>query len=473
MKIVALQAENFKRLSAVFIKPSGNMVEIAGRNGQGKSSVLDAIWVALAGKSVSPSMPIRKGQQAARILLDLGEIKVTRTFRKAGDGEVTTNITVENAEGARFPSPQKMLDTLLGELAFDPLAFERMKPREQFDALRRFVPGVEFEAIDNANRGDFERRADFNRFAKQERAAASLIYVPENTPSEPVDEQALVQALREAGDLNTETERRRSNRARVAEQITALRRSAEETIAKIEPELAALHVTRESAIADIEEQIRALNRQVDAIKLQYQVDYAATEKRLTAEANSARIKADELQAQLDGAERLPAIIDATALSAQIEAARKTNELVRKRNERKAHEQKAEAYEAQAEQLTLRIEKRNSDKQAAIAAAKMPIDGIEFGDGEVLLNGVPFAQASDAERLSTSVAIAMATNPKLRVVRIRDGSLLDEQRMQQLAEMAEANDIQVWIERVDSSGKIGFVLEDGMLKATETAQAGAA
>ena len=39
MKIIELHAENVKRLKAVQIRPTGPLVEIAGRNGQGKSSV--------------------------------------------------------------------------------------------------------------------------------------------------------------------------------------------------------------------------------------------------------------------------------------------------------------------------------------------------------------------------------------------------------------------------------------------------
>ena len=70
---------------------------------------------------------------------------------------------------------------------------------------------------------------------------------------------------------------------------------------------------------------------------------------------------------------------------------------------------------------------------------------------------------DAQQLRASVAIAMAANPKLRVIRVRDGSLLDERAMRLLAEMADAHDCQVWIERVDTSGSVGFVLEDGHLK----------
>lgn len=56
MKIVQLTAENVKRLTAVSIAPDGNLVQITGRNGQGKTSVLDAIWWALAGMYAEPEM---------------------------------------------------------------------------------------------------------------------------------------------------------------------------------------------------------------------------------------------------------------------------------------------------------------------------------------------------------------------------------------------------------------------------------
>jgi hypothetical protein len=47
-----------------------------------------------------------------------------------------------------------------------------------------------------------------------------------------------------------------------------------------------------------------------------------------------------------------------------------------------------------------------------------------------------------------------------VIRIKDGSLLDEDGIRMIAEMANDRDYQVWIERVDSTGKIGVVMEDG-------------
>ena len=62
MKILKLTAENIKKLKVVEITPQGNVVQITGRNGSGKSSTLDAIWWALAGKEAIQGKPIREGE---------------------------------------------------------------------------------------------------------------------------------------------------------------------------------------------------------------------------------------------------------------------------------------------------------------------------------------------------------------------------------------------------------------------------
>lgn len=84
MKIIELKAENIKKLKAVEIKPSENLVKITGKNAQGKSSVLDAIFYAIGGKKAIPSKPIRDGETKGSIELDLGDYKVTRTFTERG-----------------------------------------------------------------------------------------------------------------------------------------------------------------------------------------------------------------------------------------------------------------------------------------------------------------------------------------------------------------------------------------------------
>lgn len=192
MKILRLQADSFKRLKAVDITPTGNVVEITGRNAQGKTSVLDAIWAALGGATHIQSKPIRAGANKARIRLDLGELIVTRSITEKG-----STLTVENAEGLPYKSPQRMLDDLVGALAFDPLAFTRMKPRDQFDQLRAIAQvDIDLDALDRQNQSDFERRTAINREHKQILAQLEGMPAPSVEPGEDQDVSILLEQQR-------------------------------------------------------------------------------------------------------------------------------------------------------------------------------------------------------------------------------------------------------------------------------------
>ncbi len=425
-KIISLQAENVKRLVAARIDPRGNLVQITGKNAQGKTSVLDSIWWALAGAANVQSAPIRKGQERATIKLDMGAVVVTRTFTRQEGGSPRTTITVESADGARFSSPQCMLDSLLGSLTFDPLAFARMKPEAQFDALKAFVPDVEFDRIDGLHRADFAKRTNVNRRAKELRAQANAIEIPATTPAEKVDEAALMDELAEVGQHNAQIERRKEGRERVAQEIEALRGRAE-------------HDRAEALI---------LRNKAELLE----VGAVAHDERRA-----------ELEEKIASAEPLPEPKDAAEVRARLDAAKRTNALVDQAARRAKLVADADAAEAESKALTAAMDARDAEKREKIAAAKMPIEGLGFGEGSITFNGEPFDQASDAEQLRVSCAIAMASNSRLKVIRVRDGSLLDEDALALLGRMADENDMQVWIERVDSSGKIGFVIEDGHVR----------
>jgi hypothetical protein len=473
MKIVSLTAENIKRLTAVHIKPNGALVEIKGENAQGKSSVLDAIWWAISGTANVQSQPIRKGEQRGTIKLDCGEIVITRTFTRKDETDYTTSLQVRGADGSSYKSPQSVLDALAGALSFDPLAFTRMRNREQYDALRPFVPGIDFEKVDAQNRGDFERRTEANRMAKQARAAADMIVVPADTPEEPIDEQLLTSQLEEAGKLNFDVERRTLLREQAARDVAKYRQDALDTVASIDVDAKLINDDRDAQLRGIESQIAALQLQLEHVKQSAGNRVTEMTKRREAASAEFSAKADALQAKIDEAPPLPAIIDTAQITASINAARAKNQNVERARLKALHSATAKSYETEAEQLTANIQARESAKRQAIAAAKMPVPGLDFGDGVVLLNGVPFDQASDAERLRASVGIAMAANPKLRVIRIRDGSLLDTNAMKLLEQIAIERDFQVWIERVGVDGPVGFVLEDGHVRDAAAAERSAA
>jgi ABC-type polar amino acid transport system ATPase subunit len=75
----------------------------------------------------------------------------------------------------------------------------------------------------------------------------------------------------------------------------------------------------------------------------------------------------------------------------------------------------------------------------------------------------FSQLSRGQQIRVSSAIGMALNPTLKVMFVRDGSLLDSEGKKEIAELAKSGDYQLWMELCDESGQVGFFLEDGEIK----------
>jgi len=400
MRIIKLTAENFKRLTAIEISPKGNTIVITGKNGAGKSSVLDAILVALCGKRFCPDKPVREGEKKAKIVVDMDEYIATRTFTKDGGGTVK----LETKYGKTITSPQAFLDKLVGKISFDPLAFvEEPDPKKQRKILLDLV-GID---LDKSNEAIAELRGErqvINRERTRIKGLIINIPVVPDAPTEKVSFVELTQQLTEAKDKN----------ARIKQESNTIGVMQRE---KIE------HIKR---IADLDAAI---------------------------EAGKQWLKEN------------PAV-DTVALTEQIANAEKTNVLVRQGQQRETLKKdlqiQDELYASKGEELD-GIEER---KAQMLRKCKMPVEGLSVDETDydgVTFNGIPIAQIAQSEKLKVGVAVSMALNPKLRVLRIIDGSLLDSENLKTIAEMVKDKDYQIWIERVDETGKVGVFIEDGAVK----------
>jgi chromosome segregation ATPase len=434
VKITKLRAENYKRLKVVDVEfPQRGVLNVTGRNGQGKSSLLDSIWAAFGSLKAVPEVPIRAGEDHAEIQVSTDEYTITRKFAiNQRTGEPTSTLTVESHNGARFPSPQHLLDKFWRPIAFDPLAFERLDERQQYDQLRGLVKlDLDLEALEGLNRRDYETRRDINREAERLRAQATGIQIPneESLPAARLDLEELNKELQAAAAHNTEIEQRRFTQQRAKERLAAY----------------------DNDIAELERQIAELQERLEA----------------------GRFKRAELAADPLLTEELPTPINTLQLVTRAQQAGQINHLIDERERRKTLEAEAEALEQRSDALTAAMEERERQKRQALEAAEMPIKGLGLADGRVTLQGLPLKQASQADQLRVSTAIAMALNPGLRLILVREGAVADDDTLAMMAELAEAGDYQLVIESIDPTGKIGVVLEDGEIAEVITPEQAAA
>jgi chromosome segregation ATPase len=435
-----LLVENYKKVRVVEIRPDGHLVTITGRNGQGKTSVLDAIWFALKGTKALPDKKtsvVRKGSERARVKLGTEEFTITRTMGK--DGTAPT-LNLEMAKGVkRDKTPQDFLDELFGRLTFDPLEFASMDPADQVEELKKAANvEIDFEALAEANGTDFNERRTINREVAQLEARIASMVVLDGLPKEKLDEAAILTKLEQAGEANKkaqETFQAKQNLGAEASRIGIEKTDNQRFINE-----------QKEKIEELKKKLELAEQALDAAQqLQKEIEK--------------RHKAAE-RAFHDAPAGEP--IDVGALTNELQSAQRTNRAIDTRNEYNTLRTEIDAKKRDAANLTRQMEARDEQKRQALATAKMPVEGLTFDENGVQFKGVPLENMGEGEQLRIAAEIGMAANPKLRVLCIRRGEALDDQGLKMLAELAEQRDFQLWITKVDSSGKVGVVLEDGMV-----------
>lgn len=400
MKIISLTTTNYKRAKFAEIKPDpdGNLVIVAGKNGAGKSSILDSIAAALGGaNSKTTPKPIRDGEDRAEIVLETEDLTVTRVFTPSG-----SRLTLTSKDGAKYPKAQQKLDELVGKLSLDPLAFTLLDDKKQLAQLLDLVElPFDPEQLESSRKEVFSERTLVNNRVKEFKAA--LAQFGELPADLPATEVSVSELLGEYRKFETAQQER-------AKYLTDLNES-------------------QYKVQDLERQLAAAREHLAKV-----TDFLGNVSDYSAELES-------LRGQIHGAEE-------------------TNRLVRKKQERGSLQFQYDATTDQAQALTAKLDEIDKAKADGLAAAQFPVDGLGFTEEGVTYQGVPFKQASTAEQIRVSMAMAIALNPTLRVIRISDGSLLDSDSLALVEETAREHDFQIWVEMVEGNHEGAYTIVDG-------------
>jgi DNA repair ATPase RecN len=426
-RLLSVRIENFKKISLATFHPGPGVTRIIGKNAAGKTSSLDGISCALGGAKLCPKMPIREGEREAEIYLELEKYNVLRKFWLKDDGELASSVEVTGKKGQSYKSPQTaILNPLLGDLTFDPLAFQSMKPRDQAALFAKMV-GIDLDAHEAEYNGLFSRRAALTKQAKDASTRAIGLPVHRDAPNEPQSASALMVKLKERQALNAE-------RARLDGEVSGVKKKIAEADTAIGQAKAQVERIRKQ-LADAENAVKQWENHrsaLDTALLEVLEDFNAT-----------------------------AIADTAEIEKQIAATDSINAKVRDNQRRKEAIAAAELVQKQADELSTQLEEMKATFSAQIAAAKLPVEGLTFDPTGVKLNGIPFEQCSGAQRLRTSVLVGLSAGSELKLMLIKeDGSKLDEDGMKVLETMAEEFDCQILIERVYNGTENGVFIVEG-------------
>ena len=417
MKILKLTAENFKKLSAVEITPDGNVVVISGKNGAGKSSVLDSIEAALCGGRSLPKQPIKTGEVRAKVSVDMGPYRVTRKFFGA-NSTLTVETTGETPTTVK--KPQAFLDEVVGNLSFDPLAFLNLQPVEQRNTLMEFL-GLNIDEFGNKIAVLKVQRSEVRKSKERKLHEAESITTTPNLPPQEVSSESLL------------------------------------------VELKAIQLHNEKCRMDITEKAVQQNR-LEAVDKDMMAADAAIEdwqKRL----GNLRSLRNEIKLDLA---KYPAVLtkDSAEVEAKLKSLSATNEAIRRNAQKKEAMAAMERCVTEYSKLGDDIKVVENQKAKKLAETVMPVKGLSILADGLGYNGIPLEQECDSKKLEICIAIAMAMNPKLQVLRI-SGNDFDPENLIAIGKMIADKNYQVWIERVSGNDRIGFYIEDGNLVSGES------
>ena len=412
MKIIKLKSENVMRLNAVEIEPKTDVVIVGGNNEQGKTSVLDSILLALGGRKAKIKDPLKHGAKKGKIKIEIDGtgLMVTRTFTEKGGGA----LTVKAKDGVVYSSPQTMLDKISGELTFDPLAWIGMDDAKQLKVIKELT-GVSFEEEDKLIKEVYDSRTEANKKLKNLKTQRDAIPDVGDVPDNEMSVVALMDEL--------------SRRRGINGHIRILKEQTVEVEAKGEAEI---------------EQIHKLEQEIERCK----------ENLKNLRARSAKI--DEELSKVEHE-------DEAEIEEMIRSADKINNSIRQKKEKTELSARISKGEGIIAGMTDRINQLEQVKTDKLSNAKMPIEHLTFDESGVFYKGIPFTQVSSAEKLRVSVAMGIAMNPELKVLLIRDGSLLDKTNLKLIQDMAFDSGHQIWIERVSTGEECSIIIEDGNIK----------
>lgn len=472
MKIQHIEIKDFKGIKEAALN-TGQLTLVSGGNGEGKSSILDAIKAAFAGGGANL---IRRGADKASIFIDLAELKVSRTITEKGNYPKITD-----DRGMSPSSPQKFLAGLLGVAhPFNPLDFYNEPAREQRAMLLKLVtaeldpeaveamcgkrPDIDYEGhgLDVAERlkayfGAERTAAKAEVKRVEERVTVFKAAVPEGFEERMNEAGGVEDAAIDWGAEQKEAEEKLADIAaekRAAVAAAQQRGDLEGRLEGAQKVLAEVEETYEGVATVLRDMapIQELEkREADLL------DELTVVQTKLANARAAKKQLDDAKATMEQAETRIAEIEETlgALPAETDTAEDEERWQAVVTEREADLKALEAWEDYRLELAALEETKEAvaaaDRQvkfwmkdgpaALLADADLPIKGLSFDGDRVLVDGVDLAERSGSERLLMAVEIFKRLNSGATVKYVPADGLeqLDPPTREAFIAMAEADE----------------------------------
>lgn len=409
VKINAFEVENVKRVKAVAMQPTSNgLTVIGGKNGQGKTSVLDAIAWALGGNKFAPSTPYREGSTIPphlKINLSNGVI-VERSGKNS-------SLKVIDSTGNK--GGQALLDEFVSQFALNLPKFINANGKEKADTLLQIIGvGDKLYELESKEKNLYNKRHAIGQIADQKKKFAVEMVEYKGVPDEPVSAAELIKQQQEILARNGENQRKRERLDYYENELKNAQYAFDEAKKRLEKAIAEVETARKSAENLTDESTAELERNISRI--------------------------DEI-----------------------------NRKVRANLDKSKAEDDAKIYADQYDSMTKEIDDIRKQKYDLLNNAELPLPGLSVQDGELTYNGFKWDNMSGSEQLKVATAIVRKLNPECGFVLIDKLEQMDVDTLNDFGKWLESEGLQAIATRVSSGDECSIIIEDGYVKAPASEQ----
>lgn len=395
----------------------GKNVEVTGKNGVGKTSIIDAIKYALTNDSERDYI-LKKGETEGEILIETDTGLYIDRKKRANQADYKS---IKDG-GKVVSSPEAMLKTIFTPLQLDPVKFIQLSKKEQNRAILDLIefnwdlnwikeqfgeipPDVNYEQnilqvlndIQAENGHYFQTRQDINRELRNKKA-----FVEEIAETIPLNYEAEkeIQVSSEREKIANEREELSSSIERMRAEIKA----AEDKLTTLDGKLTDKIELAESAyrekVAKLDSDMQVADEYINKEK----VDTSADEEEVKT--------AEEMKKHL-------------------------NEFYRM----KRLQEECEKLADESNEYTEKIELARELPGKILETATIPVEGLTVEDGVPLINGLPISNLSEGEKLNLCVDVALSKPNNLQIILIDGAEKLSDENRAKLYEKCKASGLQ--------------------------------
>lgn len=437
MKVTKLKIKNLYGIEELNL--DGKSIELVGSNGVGKSSVLDAIRLALTNNSKRKYI-VKKGETEGSVYVELDNgITIDRKKRT----DKSDYKSIKDGTGNEINSPETFLKDIFTPLQLEPVEFLSMSEQEQNRILlnlikfdkdkRQFITekfGEEINWVDYSNSileilneiqskdgKYYQTREEINRNARNEQAIVNDIAkdIPEGydvekwrnyTLSEKYDE------LNKKKDYNAKIDRAIAYKEDYNNKISQLDDKENAILVKINADKEQEKSKINAEIQEYENKIALLKKELENLDNKY----LAQETQAKNEATAEKAKLDEnIKVANEWASQNKEIVE--TLENELKIAEEMKGHINEYDRMEEKQSHIETLVAQSKSLTDKIELARNLPGQILKEVEIPVKNLTVENGIPLVNGIPVNGLSEGEKLDLCIDITLAKETNLKLILI--------------------------------------------------------